>query len=233
MTSVTMLTHPSPSILRVYLWIASPVAGKGWFWDMLGYVLSRFPYLDRNGVAGYSTVHPNMSVDVNGTRLNADVWDGSFVLTDTDDPAATLAIWEPVLDHVRKTWPEAIFIPTPNITTYRTFLEYFHDTHDRGAFSGLDQYAGSRLLDASALTETDPYELGQAFKALSSPSGYGTAFLVTGGGTRDAKPRGGGNAVCPAFRKAIIYASEYTCLSTFLSRFMWFYNGVERRKAVG
>ncbi|KAK8122304.1 hypothetical protein PG984_010974, partial [Apiospora sp. TS-2023a] len=208
MTSVTMLTHPSPSMLRAYLWVASPEAGKGWFWVMLGYLLSQFPYLDHNGVSGYSTIHANMSVEVNGTRLNTDVWDGSFVLLDTDDPAMMLAIWEPILDHVCKTWPEAILIHTPNITAYRTFLEYFHDTHDGGVFSGLDQYAGSRLLDAAALTESDPSELGQAFKALSSPSGYGTAFLVTGGGTRDAKPRGGGSAICPAFRRAIVYATN-------------------------
>ncbi|KAK7985046.1 FAD binding domain-containing protein [Apiospora saccharicola] len=92
MTSVTMLIHPSPSMLRAYLWIASPEAGQGWFWDMLGYLLSRFPYLDHNGVSGYST-----------------------------------------------------------------FLEYFHDTHDEGIISGLDQYAGSRLLDAAALAMLRKY----------------------------------------------------------------------------
>ncbi|KAK7914628.1 hypothetical protein PG985_012331 [Apiospora marii] len=207
MTSVTMRTYPSPSMLRVYLWIASPEAGKEWFWDMLGYVLSQFPHLDRQGVAGYSTVHPSMSVDFNGSKVIADVWDGNFVLPDTDDPAKMLAIWEPILDHVRKVWPEAVIIPTPAVTAFRTYLDYFHDAHDEGVFSGLDQYVGSRLLDASSLSAAGPAELGQAFKALSSPSGYGTAFLVTGSGTRNAKPRGGGNALCPAFRKAIVYAS--------------------------
>ncbi|KAK8016310.1 hypothetical protein PG993_014499 [Apiospora rasikravindrae] len=206
MTSVTMLTYPSPSMLRVCLYIASPEAGKRWFWDMLGYVLSQFRYLDRNGVSGYSTVQSNMSADVNGTMFNADVWDGSFVLPDTEDPAKMSAIWEPILGHVRKAWPEAIIIPALNITAFRTYLDYFQDAHDEGIFSGLDQYAGSRLLDASSLAAADPSELGRAFKALSSPSGYGTAFLVTGTGTRNAKPRGGGNAVCPAFRKSTVYA---------------------------
>ncbi|KAK8074893.1 FAD binding domain-containing protein, partial [Apiospora hydei] len=208
MTSVTMLTYPSPSMLRVYLYIASPEAGKGWFWDMVGYMLSQFPYLDRNGISGYSTAHPNMSVDVNGSKIHADVWDGSFVLTDTDDPAKMSTIWEPILDHVRKAWPEAIIIPALNITVFRTYLDYFHDAHDEGTFSGLDQYAGSRLLDASSLAAADPSELGQAFEALSSPSGYGTAFLVTGSGMRNAKPRGGGNAVSPAFRKSVVYATN-------------------------
>ncbi|KAK7962383.1 FAD binding domain-containing protein [Apiospora aurea] len=190
MTSVTMLTYPSPSMLRVYLYIAIPEAGKGWFWDMLGYVLSQFPYLERKGISGYSTVHPNMSVDVNGSKIHMST------------------IWEPILDHVRKTWPEAIIIPAPNITVFRTYLDYFHDAHDEGLFSGLDQYADSWLLDASSLAAAGPSELGQAFKALSSPSGYVTAFLVTGSGTRNAKPRGGGNAVSPAFRKSVVYATN-------------------------
>lgn len=194
-------------MLRAYLWIANTEAGKGWFWDMLGYMLSQFPYLDRNGVVGYSTVRPSMPVEVNGSRLIADVWDGSFMLPDVDDPPKMLAIWEPILDHVRKVWPEAVGIPRPDVTVFRTYLEYFHDAHDKGVFSGLGQYAGSRLLDAFSLTTAGPSELGQAFKALSSPSGYATAFLVTGNGTRNAKPRGGGNAICPAFRKSIVYAS--------------------------
>ena len=46
-------------------------------------------------------------------------------------------------------------------------------------------------------------------KALVPPSGSGSAFLVSGNGTRNAKPRGGSNAVNPTWRQASVYAGKY------------------------
>ncbi|KAK7983913.1 hypothetical protein PG989_011315 [Apiospora arundinis] len=199
MTSVTMLTYPSPPMIAALLSISSPQLGTDWFWDMVGYILSQFPYLDSRGLSGYSFMNLHYA---NRSKPKTDIWNGGFVLLDTDDSAKMLAIWEPIFEHIRNTWPEAE-IATPITAAFPSYLDYFHVAYDKG-YAGLDLYAGSRLLDADSLA-ADSSALGQAFKVMSAT--YGTAFLVTGSGTRNAKPRGGGNAISHAYRRSIAYAT--------------------------
>ncbi|KAK6860073.1 hypothetical protein PG995_003709 [Apiospora arundinis] len=199
MTSVTMLAYPSPPMMAALLSISSPKLGTDWFWDMVGYILSQFPYLDSSGLSGYSFMNLHYA---NRSKPKTDIWTGGFVLLDTDDSAKMLAIWEPIFEHIRNTWPEAE-IATPITAAFPSYLDYFHVAHDKG-YAGLDLYAGSRLLDADSLA-ADSSALGQAFKVMSAT--YGTAFLVTGSGTRNAKPRGGSNAISHAYRRSIAYAT--------------------------
>jgi hypothetical protein len=62
-------------------------------------------------------------------------------------------------------------------------------------------------MDAASLE--DASTIGPAWNKFATIGGTGNAYLVTGPGVRNAKPRGGGNAVCPAWRKAVIHASKF------------------------
>lgn len=199
-----MFTHPSPQLVAANLALASLELGAPWFWDMVGYLLTQLPYLDSKGVSGYNFVVPRYPNPFDGGATRLSAFASSVMILDTQDPAAMYAIWAPILDHVNKTWPQAVLVP--NVTAYRSFLEWYGEHYDRGQ-AGENIYVGSHLMDAESLG--DAAAIGPAWNTFSDVGGSGNAYLVTGPGVRDAKPRGGGNAVCPAWRKAIIHASEF------------------------
>lgn len=74
--------------------------------------------------------------------------------------------------------------------------------------AGLDEYVGSRLLSKEAVT-SNLTAAAAAYKQFSL-SGLGTAYLVSGKGVFNAKPPGGGDAVCPAWRTSYIHASKFS-----------------------
>lgn len=200
MTSVTLQTHPTPKLVAVNLAIASLNLSAPWVWDMNGYLLSQFPYLDSKGVSGYSVVTHNYSVPY-GTYGNVNIAGlaGEFLLLGTENTTDMQAIWDPVIAHVNAIWPDAValvgLIPYPS---FASWLEVYSDKDP----SGYDLWVGSHLLDATSLTSNST-AVGQAFEIFS-----GQAFLVSGNGTRYAKPRGGSNAINPSWRKTYVHASK-------------------------
>jgi hypothetical protein len=197
-----MFTHPSPQLVSAKIVLSSSEVKAPWYWDMVGYLLSQLPYLDSKGVAGYNTAQPVT------TTTNLSSFTSNTVILDAMDTSTMSSIWDPILDHVTKTWPQAI--QTTNITAYRSFLEWYGENYDRSAV-GADVWVGSRLMDAASLEDRAAIQQAfQTFAEIGGPIGSGAAHLVIGPGVRDAKPRGGGNAVCPAWRKATIHASKLT-----------------------
>ncbi|KAI0453359.1 FAD-binding domain-containing protein [Xylaria acuta] len=198
MTSVTLTTYPTPKVVAGLIGFLSLDLNAPWIWDMVGYLVSSFPYLVSKGVSGYAFFTPNITGPDgnNGTGTFAGMG-GEFMLLDTQDINDMQEIWDPLIAHVKATWPDA-FIAL-NINPYPSFQSWFSIWYDQSP-AGYDQYVGSRLLDEKALASQST-ALGEAFK-----HSHGSAYLVAGKGVRDAKPRGGSISVTPTWRKAIIHA---------------------------
>jgi hypothetical protein len=80
-------------------------------------------------------------------------------------------------------------------------------SHD-GSPVGVTVFLGSRLLGAEALT-TNLTAVAGAFETLAGVGiGVTESYLISGKGVWDAKPRGGGNSVCPAWRKTLSQNGE-------------------------
>ncbi|KAI0197518.1 FAD-binding domain-containing protein [Astrocystis sublimbata] len=201
MTSVTLITYPTPKVVAANLAIGSLDLSAPWVWDLNGYILSQFPYLDSQGVSGYSVLSSNYSVP-DGSNNNITVQiagiAGEFLILDSENTDEIQAIWDPIIAHVKATWPDAValvdLIPYPS---FASWLDVYYDQDP----TGYNEWVSSHLLDEDALT-SNRTAVGQAFKAFR-----GQAFLVSGNGTRNAKPRGGSNAVNPSWRRAYVHAT--------------------------
>ncbi|KAB5560154.1 hypothetical protein GE09DRAFT_1172906 [Coniochaeta sp. 2T2.1] len=203
MTSVTVRTFPTPKITNLFLTLASTDTAGPRVWDMVSYVLSQFPSLADSGVSGYSYLFntiPNPLAPSSNTSVSGLV--AAVVLQDAPSPDSITSLFSPILSHINQTWPE-VFVQT-NVTTYPTFLSWYNEHYDTTE-TGLDTYIGSRLLDRAALTANITAS-AEAFRRLSS-GGVATAYLVSGPGVWNAEPRGGTNAVLPAWRRAYVHST--------------------------
>ena len=200
---MTIKTYPTPPIVNLEVIIATTDLGNPAIFQMIAYVLSQFPSLADAGASGYSYFSGSIANPFGGNGTFGG-WAGTLVLLGTQDPNDILTLFGPIFEYVNTTWPNEFFI-LPNVTTFPSFLAWYDVNYDMSA-GGLDQYVGSRLLDGPALTGnlTRSAELLEAF---SAGSGAGTAYLVSGPGVHNAQPRGGGDAVCPAWRTSYIHAS--------------------------
>jgi len=198
MTKVTIKTHPTPKLVAANLAIASLDLSAPWVWDMVGYVLSQFPYLDKKGVSGYSVASHNYSVPAGNITVNIAGVAGEFILPGTLDKAEMQAIWDPIIAHVNATWPQAVALV--DLIPYPSFASWLEVYTLRDPV-GYDLWVGSHLLDEASLT-SNATAVGEAYKVFG-----GQAFLVSGEGTRNAKPRGGSNAVNPSWRSTVVHSS--------------------------
>ncbi|KAI0112949.1 FAD-binding domain-containing protein [Daldinia grandis] len=195
MTSVTLTTYPSPTVVGATVSILSPEINAPYFAEVAGYLLSQYPYLDSKGISGYSIVSSNFSYP--GVPTTGAGMGGFFLLLDTQDVNDMLDVWNPIIEHVNKTWPEITTAVIPE--TYSQLQDWFSTYYDRGS-AGTDLWVGSHLLDAEALTK-NATAVGEAFEVFN-----GQVYLVAGQGAKNAKPRGGSDSVNPSWRKAIVHA---------------------------
>ena len=200
---MTIKTYPTPPLVSLDITIATTNVSDPAILPMVAYVLSQFPSLSDAGVSGYSYFSGAIANPFGGGGTFGG-WTGTLVLLGTQDPDDILALFAPIFQTVNATWPDQ-FLILPNVTAFPSFLAWYDVHYDMSA-GGLDQYVGSRLLDGPALTGnlTQSAELLGEFAA---GAGAGTAYLVSGPGVHNAQPRGGGNAVCPAWRTSYIHAS--------------------------
>ncbi|KAJ8123346.1 hypothetical protein ONZ43_g688 [Nemania bipapillata] len=197
MTSVTLATHPTPKIVAGIIALYGLV-NEPWVQDLIGYIASQFPYLVSNDVSGYAfftynTTTPNAN---NGIDILSGLI-GEFMITDTQDIKDMQTIWEPILTHIKTTWPATVIMESLN--PYSSFYSWFTVFYDQGA-AGYNHYVGSRLLDEKALS-INSTTLGKVFTDARA-----SAYLVAGKGVREAKPRGGGLSVTPTWRRAVVHA---------------------------
>ncbi|KAL2017376.1 hypothetical protein VTK56DRAFT_2256 [Thermocarpiscus australiensis] len=206
-TSVTMKTFPTPQLVQLNLAIATTdLSNPRRTFDMVAYVLSQFPSLGDQGFAGYSyffSAYPN---PLDGGATTAQGLFLAGVLPDST-PEALHPLFDSILAHVNATWPGYQLLFSPK--AFPSFYAWYQENYDQSP-AGLDTYVGSRLLDAAALTG-NLTRSADAFARFANGS-LGTAYLVSGKGVHEARPRGGGNAVVPAWRKAYVHA---TCPELF------------------
>ncbi|KAI1194277.1 hypothetical protein F5X97DRAFT_311609 [Nemania serpens] len=197
MTSVTIATHPTPKLVAGIIGVIG-LSGAPWVQDMIGYIVSQLPYLSSRDVSGYAFFSSNITGPdgKNGTASYSGMG-GEFMILDTQDIDDMQAIWEPILAHVKATWPAALF--SVDVSPYPSFQSWFSIWYDQNP-AGDDEYVGSRLLDKEALAFNST-ALGEIFGTSGA-----SAYLVAGKGVHDAKPRGGSISVTPSWRKAIVHA---------------------------
>jgi hypothetical protein len=201
MTRATIRTYPTPKVLHsVSGFITTP--GDPRIFDFSSYVLSQFPSLGDGGLSGYAFVLKNFLSPFDNSSYIAGIV-GLTVMLDTADATDMDRLWAPVVEHVNATWPGITYFSIK--TTFPSVWEWFKVNKDNTAAGG-NSYVGSRLLDKAALTN-NVTALAEAYESFTG-DGIGTAYLVSGKGVWNAKPRGGSNAVSPGWRSAYVHASK-------------------------
>ncbi|KAK0633213.1 FAD binding domain-containing protein [Immersiella caudata] len=203
LTSLTLRTHPTPSIsTRIVMIITSDNKNPSTF-DMIAYVLSQFPSLGDSGLAGYSFLFSSFPnpFDNNTTPVS-----GMMLLFTLQDqpPTAIDDLLAPLLTHINTTYPSFTLLTVPE--EHPSFSAWYASHYDTSA-TGANILIGSRLLPRSALT-SNLTASASALRQFVSPLGFGTAYLVSGKGVHDATPRGGSNAVNPGWRTAYVHATN-------------------------
>ncbi|KAM7209625.1 FAD-binding domain containing protein [Naviculisporaceae sp. PSN 640] len=205
-TSVTTKTYPTPSISHVEFALLTSETNNPSLFEMIAYIHSQFPLLGDAGLSGYAFFFqaiPNPS-DGGVSQIGGITMTGIFQDIPTTKAEQLMA---PIFTHIDKTWP-GLFYPVFKTTPYKSFLDWYNVNYDNSA-AGTNSLTGSRLLDKSSLTGnlTLTAEVFKTFTNVEHPGGMGTAYLVSGKGVHNAVPRGGSNAVLPAWRKAYVHAT--------------------------
>lgn len=181
-------------------------------YDLIAYGLSLYPSLGDAGFSGYTMISPGIEnpIPIPGAPKEVAGILGQFIVQDVEDPEYTEKIWKPINETIQKRWPGAVQLLVGK-DEYPSFLKWFDVHYDRDT-AGNSSYMVSRLLSKEAL-DGDEDSLKGALKSALEPSGGMAAFLVAGKGVRDAKPRGGSDAVNPGWRKSYVHARKFVCVS--------------------
>lgn len=203
-----MSTHPDKKISNVQFMVFT-IPEIPEVLEFVTWAASQIPYLADSGLSGYQLVTVNSPPPVPLPGLPDAVAGllGNTITLDTHDPAEIHKIFKPLNDTIQERWPgqvEMIILTNP----HDTFMDYYSVNYDNGE-AGSSTYLVSRLLDKDFLT-SDLGALSDALEPALVDGGWLGAYMVAGKGVIEAKPRGGSNAVHPAWRNAYIHASEYT-----------------------
>ncbi|TVY19635.1 FAD-linked oxidoreductase ZEB1 [Lachnellula arida] len=202
-TSVTIKAFPSSTFLVATVFLGIKIGTEA-YWDVATSLLGQFPALGDQGMAAYSEfVYNYTSADLNITTP-VDGFSGTFILpalhpeNTTESLTATL---RKVLDDVTAPYPNQ-FMSSISSQSYLDFYTWYLPSSGPNN-AGFDAQTGSRLLDGKALTNASGLE--EALKLLIPAQSPLQIYLVSGKGVHNAQPRGGGNAVNPAWRSAYVH----------------------------
>ena len=190
------------------MWFATTAKDSPAAFDVVAYVLSQFPDLMDKGITGYhylASASPNPVPGPGEPDEVAGVM-GGFMMQDVEDGVALEKLLKPLNETIHKRWPGTVRV-LQQTALYGSFLDWFNVNFDQGV-AGLNLHRASRLVDREALTH-DVQALAKAYKSAAQAGGAVTAYMVAGKAVRDAKPRGGGNAVNPAWRRAYIQSCKF------------------------
>jgi len=201
--SATIKSYPTMPYAIMTLEIILPSATEA-YWDIMTYMLSQYPYLAENGVSGYPYMYPSYPVSATeAVAVYEATWHDHHSPYGNSNLSAT---FDPIISYINTTYPG---ISITNTTKYYTTrYQAALGSHDISS-AGDDLVLGSRLLDSETLSGNQT-----ALKtALMGFAGTGTGssagpFLLGGRGVWDAVPRGGSDAVNPAWRKALAHVGK-------------------------
>jgi hypothetical protein len=215
MTSVTMKVYPSPSVLSMSFGIETSADNPHAF-DMVAYMLGQFPSLVDAGISGYPIILKASPSILGNYTVYTSGMIGKFIMINSTNISDMATIFEPLFNYINSTWPGSFQIGF-NITSYPSFYSWYEENYD-GSPVGYENVMGSRLLDAAALS-ANATATKEAFEQFAGGD-LTTAYIVSGKGVWNAEPRGGSNAVLPAWRKSIVHASESTLFTSNLAHAM-------------
>jgi hypothetical protein len=170
------------------------------YWDSVTYLLTQFPTLADSNVAAFTYLYPNTSAA--GLGDNVASFEAIFALYNPTSARTLEGLLAPIVRHINETHSNRITTKATSIVFpnfYSMFLKYADDT---GA--GVDKVVGSRLLPPETLKE---HAFKSALMDFVGEAG-GRLYMVSGKGVWNASPRGGSDAVNPAWRKALIHAGK-------------------------
>ena len=204
--SVTVKAFPSAAFATASVQVVSSIEDSDAFWNVLTNMLSRFPALNDQGVAGYNNIASNITLPEFNIMTPINGLSGIFFLPLVHPSNTTESFAASINDFVAQTtagYPQVV--SSVNFTTYPNFFAYYQNGNGP-LDGGTDVMLGSRLLDGKALTGNST-ALKQAIQLATPPGQVTQANLVGGRNVWNAKPRGGSNAVNSAWRRAYVHAS--------------------------
>lgn len=131
------------------------------------------------------------------------------ILSPLNTTSSFLDILTPILSNISAIYPGEFSITLENVTTYDTFYDWWFVSNGPNN-AGLDGIVGSRLLGQIALTNVSAVEA--ALKGVLAQNLL-QLCLLGGRGLSDVVPRGGSDAVNPAWRNALVHASRFSLSS--------------------
>ena len=185
------------------------------YWEIMGHVLAQLPNLSAVNVSAFTYLYPSITPAEPGDPIAS--FEGVFALPEPTSSSVLEDLLAPIWRYVNETYPgqtatQAKSVVYPNL--YSLFLDYADDS-----VAGVDKIVGSWLLPPETLTD-DAFT--HALITFLGESG-GRLYMVSGRGVWDAKPRGGSDAVNPAWRKALVHAGESGCLTELRREIVSFY----------
>jgi hypothetical protein len=199
-TSTTVKAFPSTTYLVMDVFFGTLPYSEA-FWDAMSWWVGQYKYLAPHRISSYGTIAPNTTVD--GEQFGG--FQGNFmlsVLSSENTTESLTAAITPLIEYVNTTWPGQFEIST-NITIYAQFYDWWVVSAGP-KYAGLEIVLGSRLLDAEALS--DAGQVKTALQKAIPDQGTISPYLLGGPGVWDAVPRGGSDAVNPAWRSTLVHA---------------------------
>lgn len=178
-------------------------------------MLSQFPKLNDQGISGYTFIAPKFTSAALNVTIPVDAYYGVFslpLLYPGNSSASLAAAIGDVFASATAAYPFR-FMKSVTPTLYKDFYTWYA-INNGPLDAGFDIVVGSRLLDEEALT-SNLTAVKEAFKTATPPGSSSQVHLVRGKGVWDVVPRGGSDAVNPAWRKALVHSSKSPFLSYF------------------
>ena len=203
MTKVTIRTIPSPR-LAVYNFNLQKEPNSTAYWEIVAYFLAQYPTLSAANVSAFTYLYPHITPTEGGPPVAS--FEAVLVLPDPTSETELEDLWAPFWTHVNETY-NGQFVNQTTSSVFPNLYSMFLDYADAST-AGVDKVVGSWLLPADTLTDENFKDTLVTFVGESGSRLY----MVSGKGVWDAKPRDGGDAVNPAWRKALIHAGMSTWL---------------------